>query len=698
MIMIYILPIMTGSDLFINVLTEVDGSTCTLCVIALFTGKTLNIFLFSVRLSVRKEQEEALKRGPEELSCPSCKGIYADPMLLPCLHSMCQKCLSAIYTKHASHGSITCPQCEEEIHKPVNGVDGFQRNYFLDGIVSIHTTKTAKDIRCKICELQNKDTFAILKCLNCGDFLCEDCGKAHTLTRMTMGHEVQPLADLTDGKQDKEIRAKQQITCNIHGEPIKYYCETCSVPVCRECQLVNHVGHTCAAAKDSQSSRRKAVANMLSSVNEKIKALYQIAENIDSTLVDIDKREKDLTEGVEKTVKKLTEQIEREKTDILKSLKKTMDEQRDACSARKKQIDSISKIMQGNVDFCDDIVKHGKDEEVLYLEKTLRQRLMDLQTKNISHLNVKWTAPDIRFRNIFLTVDRIGLFDLTLSREFSRKPEPALKFGARHVAGFQLVRRINTTVPREDNFECRATGLAALFGDHFVIGDQENRKVKIFTRLGHYLETIANLKPSCVAVCNDVIAVTDQMSLNLFTNDRTIKKKISLESTGSSYPLTGLSERYLVVANNKTTTFQVYDLRGELCNDIIPARGSRIRNPVFITSNSKGEIILSDWLSNSVIIMDDSGQTVKEFKLKPKHGKSDWLPGSLCCDHFDNIFVSDFSRSRIIVLNPAGEFMFEYPTRMDNLDRPRCMTTDGNGYLLVSGKGGYINMYACQYI
>lgn len=528
--------------------------------------------------------------------------------------------------------------------------------------------------------------------------MCEECGKAHTLTRMTLGHEVQPLSELTDGKQDKEMREKQQIACTVHGEPVKYYCETCSTPICRECQLELHVGHTCAAAKESQSYRRKAVANMIVSVNEKIKALQIIADNIDSTMTDIDKREEDLIEGVEKTVKKLTEQIEREKTDILRSLKNTMNEQRVACTTRKEQIKSISEVMEGNVAFCNDLVRNGKDVEVLYLEKTLRQRLMDLQSKNLTSLNMKWTAPDIRFRNIFMTVDRIGLFDLTLSRDFSRRPEPPLKFGARHVVGFQLVRRINATVPRQDNFECRATGLASLFGDHFVVGDQENRKVKIFTRLGHYVETIANIKPSCVTVCNDIIAVTDQMSLNLFTNDRAIKKKISLESTGSSYPLTGLSDRYLVVANNKTTTFQVYDLRGELCNDIIPARGSKIRNPVFITSNSKGEIIVSDWLSNSVIIMDDSGQTIKEFKLKAKMGKTDWLPGSICCDHFDNIFVSDFSRSRIIVLNPAGEYMFEYPTRMDSLDRPRCMATDGNGFLLVSGKGGYINMYSCQYI
>lgn len=650
-------------------------------------------------MSERAETEALRLLGPENLSCPACKNVYRDPMLLPCLHSLCRTCLLDIYSKHASLGSIQCPECEEIIDKPETGVEGFPPNHFLHGLVSVYQAKTANDIKCKICELQKKDNFATLKCLTCGDFLCEDCGRAHTLTRLTINHEIEPLVDLSDGKRDREIRHKQIIACEIHeGEAVKYYCETCSVPICRECQLELHVGHTCANAKDSQASRRKAIGNMINNVQQKGEALRKLAENVDYTLADIDKRQKDLEEGVEKTVKKLVDQIEREKRDILQALKKTMDDQRSACTERKDQIRTISDIIDGNVSFANELTKNGKDVEVLFLEKNVRQRLMSLQVKNYESLAMKWQAPDIRFRNVFLTVDRIGLFDLTLSREFNRKPEPALKFGSRHVAGFQLVRRIKVTVPREDSFECRATGLATLFGDHLVIGDQENRKVKIFNRLGHFVETIASVKPSCVAVCNDVIGVTDTMSLNLYTNDRTVKKKISLESTGSSYPLTSLRDQYFIVANNKTTTFQMYDLRGDLVHDIVPDKQAKIRNPTFITANSKGQIIVSDWLSNTVVMIDDEGQLVKEFKLKTKLGKNDWLPGSICCDHFDNIFVSDFSRSRIVVLNPQGEFMFEYPTRLDGLDRPRCMTTDGNGFLIVSGKGGYLNMYACQYI
>ena len=667
------------------------------------TGLKIFYCLVSVRMSelvVVEPKHEVAEPTNERvnLHCGECKNVLQEPIILPCLHSICRKCLKSIYNQHESHGVISCPECCEDLDKPDIGVNGFPENFFLKGILSVYHAKTARDIKCTVCELQKKDSFAKFKCLDCADFLCDDCSRVHNQTRMTIGHTVEPLSELTGGSHDREMRQMQVIKCSIHSnEAIKYYCETCSLPICRECQLELHGSHSCATVKQSQESRRHAITSMLQNVNQKLFTLKKIEEGVDTVVQDIDKREKDLIEGVERTTQKLIAQIEREKTDILERLKETMNDQREACAEKKEQIKRVHSLIDGNVKFSDELVKNGKDEEVLYLENIVRRRLLALQTKNLTSLQMKWHPPDVRYRNVFISVDRIGLFDLILSREFMRRPEHPLKFGARHVAGFHLVRRMNLTVPREDGFECRATGLGCLFGDHIVVGDNENRKVKIFTKLGNFVETVAYFKPTGLAVCGDIIACSDQMSLNLYSNDRRVKKKISLESTGSTYPLAGMSDQYLVAANNKTATFQIYDLRGDICHDIVPAKGCKIRNPVFITTNSKGQIIVSDWLSNSVVIMDQNGYMLKEFKHKPTIGRTGWLPGSLCVDQFDNIFVSDFSRSRVIVLNPQGEFMYEFPTRTDNLDRPRCMASDGNGHILITGKGGYLNVYVCEY-
>ncbi|KAL3868890.1 hypothetical protein ACJMK2_041646 [Sinanodonta woodiana] len=630
------------------------------------------------------------------LDCCFCKDCLRDPLLLPCLHSICRKCLVQMLDSNKSRDIINCPTCDEDISIPENGEDGFEKNYFTDGLLLIYTAKTAKDIRCKICELQKKDTFAVYTCLDCGDFLCGDCSKAHCMTRMTIEHKVEPLEEVATGSHDKTIRAKRVIPCKEHkSEIIKYFCETCLVPICRECQLQYHVGHSCIPVAEAHTIRRSGIATNAQNLGQKLGGLKKVENSVNVTLEDIGKREKDLAEGVHKTAKKLTDQIEKEKAEILESLGRSMDEQRKLCNQKKKEIQRVYSIIEDNVKFCNALVGNGKDEEILYLEPIIRKRLKALQSKKTGESPMKWKPPDIRFRNIFLNIDRIGLFELTFAKDFARHIEAPIKFGSRHVAALHLVKRVSMTA-KEDEFEARATGLACLPGDYIVVGDYENRKIKIFTKQGAFVETIANCKPISLASCHDTLASSDQLSLNLISFDKSFKRKISLESTGSSYPLASMMDQYFIVANNRNISFQIYDIHGDLVQEIIPVKGSKVKNPVFVTGNSKGYIIVSDWLTNTVIILDQSGKTIKDFKLKGTTPKA-WLPGSLCVDQFDNIFVSDYSRSRIIVLNPQGEYMFEYQTRRDDLDRPKCMACDGMGHLFVSGKGGLLNVYVCEY-
>ena len=66
----------------------------------------------------------------------------------------------------------------------------------------------------------------------------------------------------------------------------------------------------------------------------------------------------------------------------------------------------------------------------------------------------------------------------------------------------------------------------------------------------------------------------------------------------------------------------------------------------------------------------------------------------MCIDEKGNIFVSDSSRNRVILLSPTGEFLKEWITLIEN---PNCIACNGAGTLLVAGSDRNVNVYHYNY-
>ncbi|XP_071963695.1 uncharacterized protein [Antedon mediterranea] len=98
-----------------------------------------------------------------ELTCPCCFEFYDDPVLLPCAHSFCRKCLRSIFNalqerQNKANGSrkgvkiskvlgIPCPSCRKTIELCDGDIDTMQSNFLLSNIV-----KRYKESTCSIIE------------------------------------------------------------------------------------------------------------------------------------------------------------------------------------------------------------------------------------------------------------------------------------------------------------------------------------------------------------------------------------------------------------------------------------------------------------------------------------------------------------------------------------------------------------------
>lgn len=83
----------------------------------------------------------------EELICPNCQMKFADPRILPCGQTCCQKCVEELIRNIESVNDFTCPFCASIHHVPTQ--IGFPRNLMADKLVNLSRIKVSINENCK---------------------------------------------------------------------------------------------------------------------------------------------------------------------------------------------------------------------------------------------------------------------------------------------------------------------------------------------------------------------------------------------------------------------------------------------------------------------------------------------------------------------------------------------------------------------
>ena len=101
-----------------------------------------------------KITEEVVKKIDSKLECSICLKKFKEPKLLPCFHTFCKPCLERLVVQGPEGQSLTCPNCEQEVNLPENGVAGLQtdcqaerRLEIKELVETAEKTKFAKTVR-----------------------------------------------------------------------------------------------------------------------------------------------------------------------------------------------------------------------------------------------------------------------------------------------------------------------------------------------------------------------------------------------------------------------------------------------------------------------------------------------------------------------------------------------------------------------
>nr|XP_006823672.1 PREDICTED: E3 ubiquitin-protein ligase TRIM56-like [Saccoglossus kowalevskii] len=172
------------------------------------------------------------------LCCVICLERYSDPKILPCHHTFCKKCLVQQAEKQTPQ-ILMCPTCNKSVKVPVNDL---QSNFFMSSLLDKVPEKLESSTprQCEFCE-ENEVTFI---CLECQQYSCTFCSKAHKKSRVAKSHQVLSFEDYQEAKEKKPFAVQPIQYCDVHTDnQLKYYCDTCQIPICMECTIIDHKVH-----------------------------------------------------------------------------------------------------------------------------------------------------------------------------------------------------------------------------------------------------------------------------------------------------------------------------------------------------------------------------------------------------------------------------------------------------------------------
>ncbi|XP_072017284.1 uncharacterized protein [Amphiura filiformis] len=647
--------------------------------------------------------------------CSKCHQLLKSPRSLPCLHSYCATCLDD-QAKDSPISKVKCATCREEFDIPPGGLKEWQPLAIVHRLTEQKAMQmelmSKETIHCTSCvwfggEEQQEDKpvppTAIARCPECDDYLCKQCVAVHKSQRRSKDHPIITIEELRAGKIPDASAHEQKMCVKHKGETLLFYCETCDVPICRQCVVITHRHPEHKQAELEQVAKEK---------NEHMQQLQESAgkneEEVNKALQEIRKSRRDFDLAISEAKIQIKDTVQKLKSSYLKRLDearkvveeelntiekegletiKTADNQLLSIISRVSTAKAITKILKESGSECELASDYGSLKAVL--QEVIEANPATIINAGQSLTEVKFEANTVQ-NSDKIVIGRVWSRGTRRNRELKKMPVLKMEFG--NGGNEKLALAIDVAVtPRGD----------------IAVSDHSAGKVKIYNADGAFksafnvnvgVDAGQTSNPWCIQVGPDnLLYITDNVSpyVKIFDLQWTYKRYFHTVSPDNvAYNTRGSSQVCGLVFN-----LQGHVLAGNITHNFISCHsldGKHLKSikvtiqPYFLGVTSKGSIIVSPCSgSREVHIIDSTGTILS--KLQTPIGVSSWSPTGLVIstrfkidDDEDEVFVADRGNGHAVYRYSASGKYIGCVTKMFSMIYGLALSGDDN-LLLVTG-------------
>ncbi|CAH1978376.1 unnamed protein product [Acanthoscelides obtectus] len=340
--------------------------------------------------------------------CDKVLGAADNPKLLECLHNVCGGCINSRLYEHGddSH-QVECPLCTI----PCTADRIIDNQFLLElsasagnscGSNEETTSATQKptELKCSSC---SDDADATSYCVDCSEFICDNCVQAHQRLKITKDHTIKPKEDgLIESNSVASGSGLNSMFCQQHPhEKLSLFCETCDMLTCRDCQLIEHREHKYKFTNEIASEARKFIGEMLKDVGYKRALLTSAMKVIEDRQNLITEKKHALVREITQLVVKLTNTINVRGKQLVSKLSEVCESKQKTLHEKKQALEQLSKMTDHCISFTQNALDNGSDMALLYSKKQVTEHLKRIKCKRADIPN-----PEIPVR-IHLALDKV---------------------------------------------------------------------------------------------------------------------------------------------------------------------------------------------------------------------------------------------------------------------------------------------------
>ncbi|KAL3860553.1 hypothetical protein ACJMK2_010669 [Sinanodonta woodiana] len=655
----------------------------------------------------------------EHLACPLCFGKYDDPRVLPCLHSFCKKCLEGVLKKQGHLAGLKCPTCRQAVALNSRGVDDLPANYFISNILDVMVAQDSfengehkrdrfgrQGLWCHSCD---EGSAATCMCKNCSEYLCDNCVKAHQRVRLTKDHYIERLILDRKFSSPHMVPSTPQSSPSLPPHPIdrhtsycerhehevlRLYCDSCSVPICRECTMNEHVGHNFIYLQDAIENSKTITLKLLTDAKAGIKALEDGIEITQGMAEKVEVRTQIVTNEVRAVMQKHLTALEERERELMRRVEKIRQVKGKSLHLQLDDLkQGLSALLQ-SVNEVETVLNTGNDLDILRVKDHLVCEIQNLR-KLRGHLqpheddDILFTPPDTALQN---AISKMGFISSNAYAPNSVASGDGLKRALKGKLAMFVVQTKDhhgeLRMVGGDSIQCVVQNPdGALYRTDVL--DRQNGLYTVTYHPQMEGKHIISVMIHGKHIHDSPFAVYVRSGRNYATiGPMLMQFGAEGESDGKLCRPWGIccnKDGFIIIADRSNNRVQVFNPDGSFHHKFGSpgTRNGQFDRPAGITTDSQGRIIVADKDNHRIQIFTLDGTFILRFGEKGnKNGQFNY-PWDVAVNHEGKILVSDTRNHRVQLFAHDGQFMSKYGfegSLWKHFDSPRgvCFTNEGH--------------------